>query len=269
MNTKKLFTLLTIMMAAVYCVSFSSCSSKDRDEDDVVENYGPIDGTWYITDNKTSLIVLTFDGRGNGTLVIEEYSSARGEFVITNKLGFSYVYNTSTGVINVNYESGGGSDTWKVIDVNSSYLKITMMDTTVTYTKYTGGSSGGGTTPTEPTTSYDYAPSSVVGMTIKLTPVMNGVEMTKVRTTVQFTGTSSCKIKNATSGISEKQNQTYTYTYINGTTADLYISYYDTVLKRTIHSSYRLTFSSSSGGTFVLTDSSWKDAKDAGNFTLE
>lgn len=266
MKMKNLFSLIAIMMATVFSMSLSSCSSNDSEEDVTVQNYGSIDGTWYITDNKTSLIVLTFDGTGNGALVVEEYSSSRREFVITEKMLFYYVYDTSNGEIRVNDKSGNGSDTWKVLDVNTSYLKITLLGNTVIFTKYTGSSSTGGNTPT-PT--YDYAPSNVEGKTIRLTPVMNGVEMTKVRTTVQFTGSSSCKIRNATSGIGEKQKQTYTYTYIDGTTADLTTSYYDTVLKRTITSTYRLTFTSTTDGTFVLTDSSWKNAKDEGNFTLE
>ena len=86
---KKLFSMMTIVLMALVCTTFTSCGD-DKDEDNKTVK-SPILGTWVISesgDDWSSTKIIVFNSNGTGTQSISGYATA-------NKKRESYSYSQS------------------------------------------------------------------------------------------------------------------------------------------------------------------------------
>ena len=86
---KKLFSMMTIVLMALVCTTFTSCGD-DKDEDNKTVK-SPILGTWVISesgDDWSSTKTIIFNSNGTGTQSISGYATA-------NKKRESYSYSQS------------------------------------------------------------------------------------------------------------------------------------------------------------------------------
>ena len=85
---KKLLSMMTIVLMALVCTTFTSCGDDDDDNKTVKS---PIVGTWVISesgDDWSNTEIIVFNSNGTGTLSISGYATA-------NKKRESYSYSQS------------------------------------------------------------------------------------------------------------------------------------------------------------------------------